>query len=92
MSKQKQEQRVSEPTIRGPRPGGMMRHSMMQEKAELIHPRSTLWRWMLSYIQPFIKKYALYLILLLITTVITAYLPVLSSLIKGSLPVIAKLS
>src|SRR5271157_3387871 len=82
MSEQKKP--TEEPRVEGPRvttgggPGGRGPPLFGTEKAKLEHPRGSLWRWMLSYLRPFVWKYTFYLILLIVATIGTAYTPILA--------------
>jgi len=86
MSEKKRE--TPEPQIQGPRvagPGPGSRPGgppfLRGEKAKLEHPRGTLWRWMLSYLRPHAGKYLAFTALLITATIISAYTPVLSSML-----------
>ncbi|MDD1777877.1 MAG: ABC transporter ATP-binding protein/permease [Candidatus Helarchaeota archaeon] len=86
MTEKKRE--TPEPQIQGPRvagPGPGSRPGgppfMRVEKAHLEHQRGTLWRWMLSYLRPHAGKYIAFAALLIAATVISAYTPVLSSML-----------
>ena len=58
-------------------PSAMGRHKFMVdfEATDLEHSRRTLWKWMLSYLSPFKRKFSLFLCLLLAGTIITAITP-----------------
>ncbi len=81
MSEQKR--KAEEPEVQGPQvttgtgPGGRGPPLFTGEKANLEHPRGTLWRWMLSYLRPFAWQYVFYMALLIVATIGTAYTPIL---------------
>ncbi|MFW9879503.1 MAG: ABC transporter ATP-binding protein [Candidatus Thorarchaeota archaeon] len=71
---EEEEQEIIQPTA-------MTRHSFMVdfEATDLENSRRTLWKWMLSYISPFRRKFLLFLILLLAGTIISAIVPAISA-------------
>jgi ABC-type multidrug transport system fused ATPase/permease subunit len=48
-------------------------------KAKLDHPRNLLWRWLFSYLTPFKLKFILFFTFLVISTVITSYMPIIAA-------------
>ncbi|TFF86574.1 MAG: ABC transporter ATP-binding protein [Promethearchaeota archaeon] len=74
----KEEAKIREPTAFGRHRGPPM---LMGEKSKLEHPRKDLWKFLFSYLIPHKSKLIIFLILLLASTVVQSFYPVLVSLI-----------
>lgn len=69
-----QEQEIIQPTV------GMHRRFMMEgEKAKLDNPRRVLWKWLFSYIGPYMGKFILFFIFLLLGTIIQSFIPLIQA-------------
>jgi len=96
-NKQENEEEEQQEIIQ-PSAGAGHKFMMDFEASELENSRSTLWRWLFSYLKPFRGKFTLYLVLLLIGTIITASTPMITSriidkgIIAGNIPFILTLS
>ena len=77
-NKQENEEEEQQEIIQ-PSAGSHHKFMMDFEAPELQHSRSTLWRWLLSYLKPFRGKFFIYLIFLLIGTLITAITPLITA-------------
>jgi len=77
-NKQENEEEEQQEIIQ-PSAGSHHKFMMDFEASELQHSRSTLWRWLFSYLKPFRGKFSIYLIFLLIGTLITAITPLITS-------------
>jgi len=81
-----------------PSTSGHHKFMMDFDSTELEHSRSTLWRWLFSYLKPFRTQFIIYLILLLIGTLITAVTPMITAtiidngIIKSNIPFILIMS
>ena len=82
------------------KPSAQGHHKFMMDfdSTELENSRSTLWRWLFSYLKPFRRKFIIYLILLLLGTLITAVTPMITAtiidngIIKSNIPFILIMS
>ncbi|MHA1884907.1 MAG: ABC transporter transmembrane domain-containing protein, partial [Promethearchaeota archaeon] len=94
----KNEEEEQQQEIIQPRAGGGHKFMMDLESIELDHSRSTLWKWLFSYLKPFKGKFTVYLILLLMGTLITSITPLFTRLIidngidAGNIPLIIIMS
>ncbi|MHA2101020.1 MAG: ABC transporter ATP-binding protein, partial [Candidatus Kariarchaeaceae archaeon] len=93
-----EEEEEQQQEIIQPRAGGGHKFMMDFESIELNSSRSELWKWLFSYLKPFKGKFAVYLILLLVGTLITSITPLFTKFIidngidAGNIPFIIIMS
>ena len=96
-NKQENEEEEQQEIIQ-PSAGSHHKFMMDFEASDLQHSRSTLWRWLFSYLKPFRGKFSIYLIFLLMGTLITAITPLITlsiiekGIIAGNIPFILMMS